>query len=87
MKAEEWLIDFAEELKSKLRTSWTPATIDYVVQRLKGANLTKEQSNFVWAYFAANGYDRRTGNFLVCDSDNSEFLKVVAMVQAKVGSK
>ena len=87
MMVEDWVVDFAEELKEQLQSDWSEENIEEVVKRLSNAVLTAEQEDFVWQYFRANGYDKRTGMFMLCESDNSAFLKVVAQVKAKVGGK
>lgn len=84
MKVENWVVDLAEECKKELMNSYSQSAIDSIAHKIRLSKLTKEQMDFIWEYFSCHGYDRKTGCFLRCESDNSEFLKVVDMVKAKV---
>ena len=87
MKIEDWVVDFAKELKVQLNSDWREDNVAEVAERISDAALTAEQRSFIWNYLQSNGYDRRKGLFIICQSDNSAFLKVVAMVKDKVEGK
>ena len=87
MKVEDWVIVLAENLKNELESNLSQSVIDSVAQQIEQANLTASQKEFVWNYFSNQGYDKETGTFLVCFSDHSEFLKLVAMIKAKTEKK
>ena len=50
---------------------------------LQQAELSKEEINFVEMCLRSQGYDPATGSFIHCESDNSEFLKLVNTVISK----
>lgn len=87
MKVEDWVVDLAEELKEQLQNDCSETSIENVANKLRKVVLSEEQEDFIWQYLHANGYDRKTGLFMLCESDNSAFLNVVAMVRSKVEGK
>jgi len=56
-------------------------------QKLRQANLSAEAKAFVFKCLSTDGYNPQTGRFKFCESDNSEFLKLVAALQNKSSSK
>ena len=87
MIVEDWVVDFAKEIKEQLQSDCSEHNIAKIAKRIIDCVLTPEQEGFIWQYLRCNGYDRKTGMFMLCESDNSAFLKVVAMVKAKKEGK
>ena len=77
------LYKFSLELRKGLESGNTGE----VERKINLANLTKEELDFVFMCLHSNGYDPKTDRFLLCESDNSAFLKLVNLVQSKASAK
>lgn len=51
------------------------------------AKLSQEEIEFIEKCLCTNGYDPKSDKFLLCESDNSAFLKLVSAVMNKVSKK
>lgn len=58
-----------------------------VEQKIKQANLSQIELNFLFQCLHSNGYDAKTDSFILYESDNSAFLKLVNLVQSNVSNK
>lgn len=74
---------FSLELRKLLNENKTSE----VEKRIIEENLSQEEMNFLFMCLETSGYDPKTGMFLILESDNSEFLKLVNLVQKNVSSK
>lgn len=54
--------------------------MDEAKKRLQQAVLSQEELDFVEMCLRSDGYDPNTDSFLLCESDNSEFLKLLNVV-------
>lgn len=74
------LLEFAKQLKEKITTSSSIQNLDFIIQNLKNKKLSEKQIEFLFNYCCSAGYDEKTGDFMLTESDNSEFLKYVNYV-------
>lgn len=74
------LLEFAKQLKEKIIKSSSKQNLDFIIQNLKDKKLSESQIEFLFNYCHSAGYDEKTGNFMLTESDNSEFLKYVNYV-------
>ncbi|ADL50573.1 hypothetical protein Clocel_0803 [Clostridium cellulovorans 743B] len=74
---------FSLELKKLLNDNKTSEVEKIIIEE----SLSEEEMNFLFMCLEANGYDPKTDMFLLFESDNSEFLKLVNLVQNNVSSK
>lgn len=55
--------------------------------KITQAKLSKEETNFLFMCLSTNGYDPETDRFLLFESDNSAFLKLVNTVKSSLVSR
>jgi len=60
---------------------------DEAVKMLLQANLSQEEVDFVEKCLLSDGYDLATDSFMLLESDNSEFLKLVNIMISKTTKK
>ena len=77
------LYEFSNEIKELLKSEH----ILKAEQQILDANLTEEEYDFVFLCLHFNGYDPKTDKFIIYESDNSAFLKLVNLVQNKTKDK
>ena len=58
-----------------------------VEKKIKDANLSQEELEFLFMCLRTEGYDPKTDRFLVFESDNSAFLQLVNLVQSNIKDK
>lgn len=58
-----------------------------VEKKIKDANLSQEELEFLFMCLRKEGYDPKTDRFLVFESDNSAFLQLVNLVQSNIKDK
>lgn len=58
-----------------------------VEQKIKDANLSQEELDFLFMCLHSDGYDSKTGHFRLFESDNSAFLQLVNLVQSNIKDK
>ncbi|WP_296091134.1 hypothetical protein [uncultured Treponema sp.] len=73
-------LEFAKKLKEEIIKCSSKQRLDFIVQNLKDKKLSESQIEFLFNYCHSAGYDEKTGNFMLTESDNSEFLKYVNYV-------
>lgn len=73
-------LELAQLLKKEIQENSSKQNLDSIIQKLKNLNLTENQIKFIYNYCLSNGYDEKTKTFMLCESDNSEFLKYVNYV-------
>lgn len=57
------------------------------IDKIKEENLSEDELNFLFMCLHTNGYDSKTDSFMLFESDNSAFLRLVNLVQSKVSTK
>jgi hypothetical protein len=73
---------FSLELKKLINEN----KLSEVEIKITQSNLSKEEMDFLFMCLEANGYDPETDRFLLYESDNSEFLKLVSLVQSNISN-
>jgi len=71
--------EFSEEIRALLKSG----DIDGVAHKMRQIDLSVEAEEFVFRCLDTNGYNPNTGLFRICESDNSEFLKLVELLKNK----
>lgn len=74
---------FSLEIKELLKKQDTSEA----TRKIQKANLTQEELEFLEKCLRSDGYDAATDRFQHNFSDNSEFLKLVALVTANAKAK
>lgn len=78
------VLELAKQLKEKIRDASSIENLNFLVKKLNDSKLSKDNIDFLYQYCCSNGYDEKTKSFLLCESDNSEFLKYVNYVFGKL---
>ncbi len=78
------LLEVAKWLKKEIMNNSSKQNLNLIIQKLNGMDLTKKETAFLQQYCCSAGYDEKTKSFLLCESDNSEFLKYVDYVFARL---
>lgn len=68
---------FSNELRRLLNSQ----RIAEVINRIRQANLSQQELDFLFECLHTSGYDETTDSFIHCESDNSAFLYLVSMVE------
>lgn len=71
----------------ELRKMMVEDNMEAVIQRVKQANLTTDEYDFVFMCLNSNGYDPVSDMFVINESDNSAFLSMVSFLQAATNRK
>lgn len=74
---------FAEELRKEIKKG----NLNNAVEMIGRKNLSDEELEFVLMCLRMNGYDAKAGRFLLLESDNSAFLKLVSDVEKAIKEK
>lgn len=77
------LYSFSLEIKELINKQ----EITEAEKRLQQAALSQEEFDFVEMCLTSDGYDPTTDSFILCESDNSAFLKLVNVVISKTSKK
>ncbi len=72
------------ELSQEIRGLINNGFKESAEQKIKSANLTTEEMNFLHKCLQADGYDPNTDMFILYESDNSAFLDLVKQVMDNV---
>ncbi|WMJ77796.1 MULTISPECIES: hypothetical protein [unclassified Sedimentibacter] len=77
------LYKFSLEIKQLLNNQNTSEA----ERKIKEADLTQEELDFLFMCLHSDGYDPKTDRFLLFESDNSAFLQLVNLVQSRIKDK
>lgn len=77
------LYSFSLEIKELINKQ----NITEAEKRLQQAVFSQEEFDFVEMCLRSEGYDPATDSFILCESDNSAFLKLVNVVISKASKK
>ena len=76
------------KLAELIRKEINGRNLDIAVEMIEKESLSNDELDFVLKCLRTDGYDVNTGKFLLLESDNSAFLKLVESVEKTVkGSK
>ena len=84
------LKQFGLQMKLKLLENPTPKTADIIVFEIRNAtyangnSLTLEDKEHIVNYIEFPDYDHNTGHMVLHAGDNSEFLKLVALISKSI---
>ena len=78
------------KLKTELQNNSSPETAKKIALDIKNAThpngtpLSAEEKGHILKYIEFSAYDHKTGQTILLEADNSEFLKLVAIVAKNV---
>ena len=81
------------KLKMELQNDSSPETAKKIALEIEsathpnGAPLTSEEKGHIIKYIEFPVYDHKTGHAVLHEADNSEFLKLVALISKSVNAK
>lgn len=85
--------EYALKLKKELEQNPSPEKAQEIARKISnkkytnGEPLSDADKKHIVNYIGYPGYDPKTGKFPIFESDNSEFLKLVAIVSQNVNAK
>lgn len=77
------LYKFSLEIKQLLNNQNTSEA----ERKIKEADLTQEELDFLFMCLHSDGYDPKTDRFFLFESDNSAFLQLVNLVRSRIKDK
>lgn len=75
------------QLSLKIKELIKGNRIDEASEKIRAEELSNEEMDFLFMCLQFGHYNPRTGQFLMLESDNAEFIKLVNMVRKKVEKK